>query len=137
MEDIADYQESEPYMEAMQYIERMKQENETSLENETIQRKSCIDLDVPDHGMPLYPVTVPCAPLPYATVQWDAPEMPTEPPGSSETELDSIAGPRFDWTLDLPSADLNYIPNQDSVVDFLPESESQPDVILASSQVCQ
>ncbi|RXN36371.1 PH and SEC7 domain-containing 3-like isoform X1 [Labeo rohita] len=134
MEDIADYQESEPYMEAMQYIERMKQENETSLENETIQRKSCIDLDVADHGMSLYPVTVPCAPLPYATVQWDAPEMPTEPPGSSETELDSIAVPRFDWTLDLPSADLNYIPNQDSVVDSLPESESQPDVILASSQ---
>ncbi|KAK2911443.1 hypothetical protein Q8A67_003576 [Cirrhinus molitorella] len=135
MEDIADYQESEPYLEAMQYIERMKQENE-SLENETISVQSCVGLDVPDHGMSLYPVTVPCAPLSYATVQWDAPEMPAEPPGSSETELESIAGPRFDWTLDLTSADLNCIPNQDSVVDFLPESESQSDVRLASSQTC-
>ncbi|XP_073696850.1 PH and SEC7 domain-containing protein 4 [Garra rufa] len=135
MEDIADYQESEPYVEAMQYIERVKQESE-SLQNETIPRKCCVGLDVPDHGMSLYPVTVPCAPLPYATVQWDAPGTPVEPPETSEPELDSIAGPRFDWTLDLTSTDLNYIPNQDSVVDFLPESESQPDVRLASSQIC-
>lgn len=137
MEDIVDYQESEPYLEAMQYMERMKQDNESTLENETIPRKSCEDLDLPDHGVSLYPVTVPCAPLSYATVQWDAPETPTEPPGSSETELDSIAEPRFDWTLDLPSADLNYNTNQDAIVDFLPEAESQLDVRLASSQVFQ
>ncbi|XP_016305116.1 PH and SEC7 domain-containing protein 1-like [Sinocyclocheilus anshuiensis] len=136
MEDIEDYQESEPYLEAMQYIERMKQENESSLENETIPRKSCVGLDVPDHGVSLYTITVPCAPLSYATVQWDAPETPTEPPGSSETELDSIVEPRIDWTLDLPSADLHYITNQDAIVDFLPEVESQLDVKLVSSQTC-
>uniref|UniRef100_A0A8C2BZZ8 PH and SEC7 domain-containing protein 1-like n=1 Tax=Cyprinus carpio TaxID=7962 RepID=A0A8C2BZZ8_CYPCA len=134
MEDIVDFQESEPYLEAMQYMERMKQDNESTLENETIPRKSCEGLDLPDHGVSLYPVTVPCAPLSYATVQWDAPETPTEPPGSSETELDSIAEPSFDWTLDLPSADLNYNTNQDAIVDFLPEAESQLDVRLASSQ---
>lgn len=116
MEDIVDYQESEPYLEAMQYIERMKQETESE--------------SVPmNHEVSLYPVTVPCAPLSYATVQWDAPETPAEPLGSSEAELDSIAGPRFDWTLDLPSAD------QDAV-DFVPEAESLADVTLASSQVC-
>ncbi|XP_026110599.1 PH and SEC7 domain-containing protein 1 [Carassius auratus] len=134
MEDIVDYQESEPYLEAMQYIERMKQDNEISLENETIPRKSCVDLDVPDDGVSLYPVTVPCAPLSYATVQWDTPETPTEPPGSSETELNSIAEPRFDWTLDLPSADLSYSTNQDTIVDFVPEAEAQLDIALASTQ---
>ncbi len=98
MEDIVDYQESEPYLEAMQYIERMKQEKESE-------------------SVSLYPITVPCSPLSYATVQWDAPETP----GSSEAELD----PRFDWTLD-----------QDAAVDFVAEVESQADVTLASSQVC-
>lgn len=107
MEDILDYQESEPYLEAMQYIERMKQ------------KESCVD-----HGGSLYPGTVPCSPLSYATVQWDAPEP-------SEAELDSVADPRFDWTLDHTSVD------QDAAVDFVPEAESQADVTLASSQVCQ
>ncbi|XP_016343806.1 PH and SEC7 domain-containing protein 2-like [Sinocyclocheilus anshuiensis] len=117
MEDIVDYQDSEPYLEAMQYIERMKQEKERSLESESIPM---------DHGVSLYPVTVPCSPLSHATVQWDAPE----PPGSSEAELDSIAGPRFNWKLDLLSAD------QDTAVDFSPEAESQADVTLESSQTC-
>lgn len=116
MEDIVDYQESEPYLEAMQYIERMKQEKERSLESESVPM---------DHGVSLYPVTVPCTPLSHATVQWDSPEMPAEPPGLSEV------GPRFDWTLDLPSA------YQDATVDFSPEAESQADIMLASSQVCQ
>ncbi len=110
MEDIVDYQESEPYLEAMQYIERMKQ------------KESCVD-----HDGSLYPGTVPCSPLSYATVQWDTPE----PPGSSEAKLDSVTNPRYDWTLDHPSAD------QDTAVDFIPEAESQADVMLASSQVCQ
>ncbi|KTG04264.1 hypothetical protein cypCar_00025978 [Cyprinus carpio] len=115
MEDIVDYQESEPYLEAMQYIERMKQEKERSLESESVPM---------DHGVSLYPVTVPCTPLSHASVQWDSPEMPAEPPRLSEV------GPRFDWTLDLPSAD------QDATVDFSPEAESQADIMLASSQTC-
>lgn len=136
MEDIVDYQESEPYLEAKQYIERMKQENERSLESESVPVKSA-GLDVSDHGLSLtvFPVTGPCAPLSYATVQWDAPETPAEPP-SPGSDRDSVDGPAFDWTLNLPSADLNYIPDQDGVVDLLPEAESQVDVRLASSRAC-
>ncbi|XP_043094567.1 PH and SEC7 domain-containing protein 1 [Puntigrus tetrazona] len=118
MDDIVDYQESEPYLEAMQYIEKMKQENESD------------SIPMKDHGVSLYPVTVPCTPLSYATVQWDAPETPTETPGSSEAELDSITGLRLDWTMDLPSAD------QDATINFLPEAESQSDVTSETSQTC-
>ncbi|XP_067262635.1 PH and SEC7 domain-containing protein 4 isoform X1 [Chanodichthys erythropterus] len=138
MEDIVDYQESEPYLEAKQYIERIKQENEKSLGIEGVPMKS-VGLDVSDHGVSLtvYPVTIPCSPLSYATVQWDAPKTPAEPPApGSDHELDSIDEPGFDWTLNLPSEDLNYITNQDDVVDLLPEAESQADVRLASSQAC-
>ncbi|XP_051750764.1 uncharacterized protein LOC127513182 isoform X2 [Ctenopharyngodon idella] len=138
MEDIADYQESEPYLEAKQYIERMKQENEKSLEIEGVPMKS-VGLDVSDHGVSLtvYPVTIPCSPLSYATVQWDAPETTEEPPApGSDRELDSVDEPGFDWTLNLPSEDLSYIPNQDDIIDLLPEAESQADVRLASSQAC-
>lgn len=136
MEDIVDYQESEAYLEAKQYIERIKQENEKSL---GVPMKS-VGLDVSDHGVSLtvYPVTVPCSPLSYATVQWDAHETPAEPPApGSDHELDSIDEQGFDWTLNLPSEDLNYIPNQDDNVDLQPEAESQADVRLATSQVCK
>ncbi|XP_059405287.1 PH and SEC7 domain-containing protein 1-like [Carassius carassius] len=115
MEDIVDCQESEPYLEAMQYIERMKQEKERSLESESVPM---------DHGVSLYPITVPCAPLSHASVQWNTPETPEEPSGSSE------ACPRFDWMLDLSSTD------QDAAVVFSPKSESQSDVTLVSSQTC-
>lgn len=138
MENIVDYQESEPYLEAQQYIERMKQEDEG------ISMKS-VGLDVSDHRLvgldvsDLSPTVFPVSPLSHATVQWDAPETPETPaeapsPGS-HPELDYADGPAFDWTLNLPSADLSYIPNQDGVFDLPAEAESEEDVRLASSQV--
>ncbi|XDV19603.1 hypothetical protein PO909_025049 [Leuciscus waleckii] len=137
MENIVDYEESEPYLEAQQYIERMKQEDEG------ISMKS-VGLDVSDHRLvgldvsDLSPTVFPVSPLSHATVQWDAPETletPAEPPSpGSHPELDYADGPAFDWTLNLPSADLSYIPNQDGLFDLLAEAESEEDVRLASSQ---
>ncbi|XP_056098169.1 PH and SEC7 domain-containing protein 1 [Rhinichthys klamathensis goyatoka] len=95
-----------------------------------------VGLDVSD----LSPTVFPVSPLSHATVQWDAPETPetpAEPPSpGSHPELDYADGPAFDWTLNLPSADLNYIPNQDGVFDWPAEAESEEDVRLASSQAC-
>ncbi|KAG1957730.1 PH and SEC7 domain-containing protein 2 isoform X2 [Pimephales promelas] len=229
MENILDYQESEPYLEAQQYIERMKQEDEgISMKSvvldvsdhrpvgldvsdhrpvgldvsdhrlvgldvsdhrlvgldesdqrlvdldvsdhrpvgldESDQRLVGLDvsdhrlvgldvsdhrlvgLDVSDHSLvgldvsDLSPTVYPVAPLSHATVQWDAPETPetpTEPPPPGpHPELDYADGPAYDWTLNLPSTDLNYIPNQDGVFDWPAEAESEEDDRLSSSQAC-
>ncbi|XP_067293627.1 submandibular gland secretory Glx-rich protein CB-like [Pseudorasbora parva] len=139
MEDIVDYHESEAYLEAKQYIERIKQESERTLESEiSLESKRRIEsesiavkgLDVSDHGLSLtvFPVSGPCVPLSYATVQWDTLETPADPP-SPRSDRDSIDGPAFDWTLNLPSVDVSYIPDQD--VDLPPEA-----IRSTSSQTC-
>ncbi|KAK7118932.1 hypothetical protein R3I93_023110, partial [Phoxinus phoxinus] len=215
MENLVDYQESEPYLEAQQYIERMKQEDEGvsmksvsdhGLVGRDVSDHGLVGLDVSDHGLvgldvsdhglvgldvsdhglvgldvsdhglvgldvsdhrlvgldvsdhglvgldvsdhrlvgldvsDLSLTVFPVSPLSHATVQWDAPETPetpAEPPSpGSHPELDYTDGPAFDWTLNLPSADLNYIPNQDGVFDLPAEAESEEDVRLAYSQAC-
>ncbi|XP_077093624.1 uncharacterized protein LOC143745405 [Siphateles boraxobius] len=173
MENIVDYQESEPYLEAQQYIERMKQEDDHRLVGLDVSDHGLVGLDVSDHGLvgldvsdhglvgldvsdhglvgldvsdhrlvgldvsDLSPTVFPVSPLSHATVQWDAPETPPEPPSpGSHTELDYTDGPAFDWTLNLMSADLNYIPIQDGMFDWPAEAESEEDVRLATPQTC-
>lgn len=148
MENIEDYEESEPYLEAKQYMDRLKQEHEKLLkENETSQRSNDpTDLTEHNFSLTVFPVTVPCASLSYATVQWDIPETPAEPLTSgcdtgSGNEVDFSVGSELDWTFSLPSTEHIYNPNQEGIVDILLETEQQPEVTLikemVSSQVCK
>lgn len=147
MENIEDYEESEPYLEAKQYMDRLNEENEELLKKDTSQRDND-PTDLAEHALSLtvFPVTVPCASLSYATVQWDIPETPAEPRSSqchtgSGNKMDFSVGSEFDWTFSLSSTELSYIPNQEGIVDFLVETEQQPAVTLSnemvSSQVCK
>lgn len=147
MEKIEDYKESEPYLEAKQYMDRLKQENEELLTKETSQRSNDpTDLAEQTFSLTVFPVTVPCAPLSYATVQWDIPETPVQPLSSecdtgSGNKVDFSVGSEFDWTLSLSSTEPSYIPNQEGIVEFLLKTEKQPDVTLpneiVSSEVCK
>ncbi|XP_065140080.1 uncharacterized protein [Paramisgurnus dabryanus] len=130
MEGIVDYEESEPYLEAKQYMERLKEENDEV----HIQRiNDPCDLAEHSFSLTVYPITVPCAPLSYATVQWDIPETPVDPPSTgSVNDVDFSAVSEFDWTFNLSSTDSPY---QESIVDFLPEAEQQPDVTLLNTFV--
>ncbi|XP_051949870.1 PH and SEC7 domain-containing protein 1 [Xyrauchen texanus] len=120
MDNTADYEETEPYLEAKQYIEKMTQETD--------------GLDLSEHSVSLFPVTVPCTSLSYATVQWDVPETSAEPPSTgSVNELNS----EMNWTVNLLSTDLGYIPNEEAIVDVLPEAEPQTDVTLTNSYFSQ
>ncbi|KAA0716207.1 PH and SEC7 domain-containing protein 3 [Triplophysa tibetana] len=145
MENIEDYEESEPYLEAKQYMDRLNQENEELLKKDTSQRDND-PTDLAEHtsSLTVFPVTVPCASLSYATVQWDIPETPAEPLSSqchtgSGNKVDFSVGSEFDWTFSLSSTELSYVPNQEGIVDFLVETEQQPAVTLpneiVSSQV--
>ncbi|XP_051545039.1 PH and SEC7 domain-containing protein 1-like isoform X2 [Myxocyprinus asiaticus] len=135
MDNTADFEESELYLEAKQYIERMKQETERSLEKEAILMNSD-GLDLSEHSISLFPITVPCTSLSYATVQWDVLETSAEPPSTgSVNELNS----GMNWTVNLSSIDLSNIPSEEEFDDLLPEVEPQTDVTLTnsvSSQTC-
>ncbi|XP_057214057.1 uncharacterized protein LOC130568883 [Triplophysa rosa] len=140
MENIEDYEESEPYLEAKQYMDRLNQENEELLKKDTSQRDND-PTDLAEHALSLtvFPVTVPCASLSYATVQWDIPETPAEPPSSecdtaSGNKVDFSVGSQFDWTFSLSSTELSYIPNQEGIVDFVLETE-QPNEMVSSQEL--